>query len=381
MTVPIHLVACVASHGWGHLAQTIPMVAALRARLPGLRTTVRTALPAVMVRARFQAVGLPEPDVVFDDTEFGFEMHDALRVDDDASLERYRAQLAARDALLAGERDALRALRADLVLANIGWVPIAAAASLGLPAFGACSLNWADVLQARHPERADVAAIADWMREAYARADALFVLEPGMPFDRFANRVPVPPIARRGTERRGALRAALGVAPDTRVMQVAFGGMPLALDTASWRLPTDWIAVVLTADAVDGPSVRRGDSLGWSYPDLLASCDLLVAKPGYGTFAEAGFAGRDTLAVPRDDWPETPYLSAWLARHARLEPVGLEAVRAGRFEAAIAAVRGRPVRAPATGDGAATLAEAIAARLGVAPPAPGRETRPQDAAR
>jgi hypothetical protein len=54
-----HLVACVASHGWGHLSQTIPMVSALHARLPGLRTTVRTALPAPLVRARFEAVGLP----------------------------------------------------------------------------------------------------------------------------------------------------------------------------------------------------------------------------------------------------------------------------------------------------------------------------------
>jgi hypothetical protein len=368
LTAPIHLVACVASHGWGHLSQTLPMVAALRARLPGLRTTVRTALPAALVRERFEAAGLPAPEVSPDATEFGFEMHDALTVDDDASLARYRALFDGRDALLAGERAALRALRADVVLANIGWVPIAAAASLGLPAFGACSLNWADVLTARHPGRADVGAIADWMREAYGRADALFALEPGMPFAGFANRVVVPPIARRGTERRDALRAALGVPPETRVMQVAFGGISLALDSASWRLPEGWIAVVLTADAADGPSARRGEALGWPYHDLLASSDLLVAKPGYGTFAEAGFAGRDTLAVPRGDWPEAPYLSAWLERHARLEPIGLDAVRAGRFEAGIAALRARPARAPADGDGAATIAATIARRLGVAPP-------------
>ena len=363
-----HLVACVASHGWGHLSQTIPMVSALHARLPGLRTTVRTALPAPLVRARFEAVGLPAPVVSADDTDFGFVMHDALRVDDEASLARYRAMLAARDTLLDRERDALRALRADLVLANIGWLPIAAASSLGLPAFGACSLNWADVLRARHPGRADVAAVTDWMHESYSRADALFALEPGMPFERFANRVPVPPIARRGAERRDALREALGVPPATRVMQVAFGGMPLALDSAAWQLPPGWIAVVLTADAADGPSARRGDALGWPYHDLLASCDLLIAKPGYGTFAEAGFAGRDTLAVPRDDWPEAPYLNDWLGRHARFAPIGMEAVRAGRFEAALERLQAGPARTPAHGDGAAVIADAIAARLGAGVP-------------
>ena len=363
-----HLVACVACHGWGHLSQTIPMVSALHARLPGLRTTVRTALPAPLVRARFEAVGLPAPDVSADDTDFGFVMHDALRVDDEASLARYRAMLIARDMLLDRERDALRALRADLVLANIGWLPIAAASSLGLPAFGACSLNWADVLRARHPGRADVAAVADWMHAAYSRADAVFALEPGMPFERFANRVSVPPIARRGAERRDALRDALGVPRTTRVMQVAFGGLPLAVDTAAWRLPPGWIAVVLTTDAADGPSARRGDALGWPYHDLLASCDLLVAKPGYGTFAEAGFAGRDTLAVPRDDWPEAPYLNAWLGRHARLAPIAMEAVRAGRFEAAIETLQAGPARSRAHGDGAAVIADAIAARLGAGVP-------------
>jgi hypothetical protein len=166
----LHLIACVASHGWGHLSQTIPMVSALSARLPGLRTTVRTALPAPLVRARFEAVGLPAPEVSADDTDFGFVMHDAL-----------------------------------------------------------------------------------------------FALEPGMPFERFANRLPVPPIARRGVERREALRQALGVPRATRVMQVAFGGMPLVLDTVAWRLPQGWIAVVLTAGASEGPSARCADALGWPY--------------------------------------------------------------------------------------------------------------------
>jgi hypothetical protein len=363
-----HLVACVAAHGWGHLSQTLPIVAALRARWPGLRTTVRTALAAPLVRARFEAAGLPAPAVSADDTEFGFVMHDALRVDDAASLARYRALHALREARLAAEVAALRALRADLVLANIGWLPIAAAASLGLPAFGACSLNWADLVEARWPDEPDAVAVADWMREGYARADAVFALEPGMPFARFANRVRVPPIAPPpAPPRRDALRDAMGVGRDTRVAMLAFGGMPLPMDTRAWVLPPGWAAVVWAEGASDAPAARTGASLGWTYADLLASCDLLVAKPGYGTFAEAGFAARDTVYVPRDDWPEAPYLTDWLARHARTARIGLDAVRAGRFESAIAEVDAQPTRPPARGDGAAAIADAIGARLGAPP--------------
>ena len=266
-----HLLACVASHGWGHLAQTIPMVAALRARRPGLRTTVRTGLPAALVRGRFEAAGLPAPQVVADDTEFGFAMRDALTVDEEASLARYRALHAQRDARLEAERDALRALRPDAVLANVGWLPIAAAASLGVPAFAACSLNWADVLEARHPGRADLAPVVEWMREAYRRADVLFALEPGMPFDAYPNRVRVAPIARRGIPRRDALRAALGAPPGARVLMVAFGGIPMRIDTRGWRLPPGWHAVASFDGARDAPAVRTLGSLGWPYLDVLAS--------------------------------------------------------------------------------------------------------------
>ncbi|HYF60110.1 MAG TPA: hypothetical protein VEA81_14260 [Burkholderiaceae bacterium] len=360
-----HLVACVSAHGWGHLSQTVPMVAALAARLPGLRTTVRTGLPAALVQARFVEAGLPRPDVSFEDADFGLAMHDALRIDDAASIERHLAVWAGRDARLEREREALRATGADLVLANASWIPLAAAASLGLPAFGASSLNWAELLEQRAATRDALAGPIAWMRECYGRADALFALEPGLPFDGFERRVRIAPIARRGRSRPRALREALGVPEGTRVMVAAFGGMPLALRTERWRLPAGWVAVSMAEAAAAGGAVRDGRALGWSYLDLLASCDLLLGKPGYGTFAEAGFAGRDTLAVPRPDWPEAPWLERWLARHARFATLPAARLADGDFDAAIAAIAAQPARTPADGDGAAEIAGAIARRMGV----------------
>ncbi len=363
-----HLLVCVTAHGWGHLAQTVQIVLALHARIPGLRLTLRTGLDAGVVRERFAAAALPLPAVIADETDFGFEMHDALRIDETASLRRYRA-LHADPGWLARECDALRALRVDAVLSNVGYMPLAAAASIGLPAFGVSSLNWADVLEAVCPERRDVVPIVTAMREAYDRADVLFALSPGMPFERFVRREHIAPMARRGRARREALREALGVPAAQRVMVLAFGGLPMALDTARWHLPEGWTAVALTAGVVETDAVRDGRRLDWPYIDLLASCDLLVAKPGYGTFAEAGFEGRDTIVVARDEWPESPWLIGWLVRHARTAGVDVAALAAGRFDAAIAAIGGQALRTPARGDGAADVAERIAARLGV-PPVP-----------
>jgi len=361
----MHLLACVSGHGYGHLSQTVPIVAALHERLPGLRVTLRTGLDAATVQARFAAAGVPAPAVLADDTDFGFVMRDALTIDDERSLARYLA-LHGDPGWPARERAALRALGVDAVLANIAYQPLAAAADLGLPAFGVSSLNWADLLAQRYPDRTDARGLVASMREAYGRADALFVLQPGLPFESFERRVPIEPIGRRGQARPAALREALGVASATRVMLVAFGGLPMALDTGRWRLPEGWVAVTFTERVVQTPAVVDGQRLGWPFIDLLASCDLLVAKPGYGTFAEAGFAGRNTAIVPRDDWPESPWLAAWLDRHARCARIALADLRAGRFEPVLEAIAARPPRVPAQGDGAARVAQRIAARIGAA---------------
>lgn len=363
-----HLLVCVTAHGWGHLAQTVQIALALHARIPGLRLTVRTGLDAGLLRERFATAGLPVPPVLGDDTDFGFEMLDALRIDEPASLRRYAA-LHADAGWLGRERDALRALGVDAVLSNVGYMPLAAAASVGLPAFGVSSLNWADVLDALFPGRGDVAPIVESMREAYDRAEVLFALSPGMPFERFARCERVGPMAQRGRPRREALREALGVSPAQRVMMLAFGGLPMAIDTGRWRLPDGWTAVALTAGVVETDAVRDGQRLGWPYIDLLASCDLLVGKPGYGTFAEAGFEGRDTIVVARDDWPESPWLIDWLSRHARTAGIDVPELAAGRFDAALASIAAQDARPPACGDGAVEVAERIAARLGVAPAA------------
>jgi len=360
MNRPIHLLVCISSHGWGHLSQTVPIVAALRSRVPGLRITVRTGLDANVVRERFRVVGQPAPDVLPDRSDFGFEMHDAITIDDQRSMARYAA-LHADAAWLDRERDSLRALGVDAVIANVGYMPLAAAASLGLPSFGVSSLNWADVLASRAHGRADVMAIAESMRQAYSKADRLFALVPGMPFDGFERRVRAAPIARRGRADRAGLRKALGVPAAQRIMMVAFGGLPMAFDTARWQLPAGWSAVMLTQATVETPTVIAAERLGWDYIDLLASCDLLVAKPGYGTFAEAGFASRDTLAVPRDDWPEAPWLIDWLGQHARCASIALPDLRAGRFEAGLAAIARQPARVAADGDGAAEIADQIVA--------------------
>jgi hypothetical protein len=358
----MHLVFCISSHGFGHLSQSAPIIAALRARFPGLRVTVRTGLPEIMVRQRLG----DDVTVLGNPTDFGFEMHDALTIDDTASLARYAALHADVDAWQARERRLLQALGADVVFTNIGYAPLEAAAALGIPAFGACSLNWASLLEQLYPAHPDVKPIATAMRNAYAQATALFEIAPGMPFDRFDNVVPIEPIepiGRIGTERRDELRRILGVGAPTRLLLIAFGGLSLPLDTAEWRLPDGWVVLAFAEGVAESARVRDAAALGWPFIDLLASCDVLVAKPGYGTVTEAAFSRRPTLLVARDGWPEAPHLAGWLARHVRCEALALDRLRRGDFADALERLAAQPERPQAAGDGAGQIAREVARRL------------------
>jgi hypothetical protein len=364
----MHLLFSISSHGYGHLAQSVPIVEALAARLPGLRVTVRTGLPEAVVRRRMRNIGTGV-DVLPTDDDFGFVMRDALTVDDAATLERYRMLHADFDTRQDRERDRLRSLAVDFAFSNIGYEVIAAARSIGLPAFAGCSLDWGTLFLHRFPGARD-RAIGEAMRAAYASATRLFELVPGMPLD-LPGAIRVAPIGRTGVSRAAELRRLLAIDEASKLMVVAFGGTPMPLATDQWRLPPGWRALVFApqvaqSDAVMAPPPALAD---WPFADVVASCDVLVAKPGYGTFVEAGFVGRPTLIVPRNDWPEAPYLVDWLSRHARCVTLPVDALTAGDFGDALLALDAQPPRVVARGDGAREIAEAVARELGAAAPA------------
>jgi hypothetical protein len=103
--------------------------------------------------------------------------------------------------------------------------------------------------------------------------------------------------------------------------------MDLRLPVESWArgLPAHWL--VPARWRATGPGVVPAETAGMPFSDLMASVDLVVTKPGYGTFAEAAAAGLPVLYLERPDWPETPHLGAWLASHvpcAALPREGLE---------------------------------------------------------
>jgi hypothetical protein len=325
-----HLVVSISGHGYGHVAQTAPVLNQLHRILPEIRFTVRSTVPLPYLRSRIHAPFVHLPS----EGDIGMVMTSALDVDVAASRAAYRAFHTDWEARIAEEARLLHELQADMVLANVGYLPLAGAQRVGIANAALCSLNWFDIY--RHYCGDD--AIAAQILACYTNADAFLRATPGMTMNYLDNLVPVAPIADIGTNRRDELNHLLRLSQEERLVLVSMGGIASRLPMERWpRTPgVRWL--VQESWQVQHPDAITLESLPFSFSDLLASSDALLCKPGYGSFVEAARSGVPVLYVNRPDWPESPALIAWLQQHGTSRQISRNDLESGDYASSLSSL-------------------------------------------
>jgi len=320
-----HLLVDITAHGYGHIAQTAPVVNELARRIPDLRVTVRSAATTPYLQQRFHC----DFRHVHTALDFGMTMFNAVEVDVPRSLVNYREYHTDWDAKVALAADEMRALQPDLLFANVPYRSLAAAKSAGIPSVAMCCLNWADLYRHYAPDDAESRAIHAQMLAAYDCAEVFLKVSPTMPMESLSKTRSIAPIAQLGVVQRAQALSRSGGLPGDKLALVAMGGIDYRLPMEEWpTLPgVRWL--VPQAWGVHRDDVSALETLGMSFSDLLASCDVVLTKPGYGTFAEAAYAGVPVIYVSRGEWPEQPYLVEWLKQHGVCLEVTQEALDQG----------------------------------------------------
>lgn len=311
------ILVAISYHGYGHIAQTAEVLRHLATELADLQLCIVCAAPLEVLQRRIAQPFTHVPLAV----DVGMLMQDALRVDVAASTAAYEAYHGQWEQQLAAAAAVIGEFQPQLVLSNISYSYLQAAATAGIPAMALCSLNWRDIYARYCGRHAGATAILRQMAEAYASARLFIQPEPAMPMAWLENTRPVGPLARLGNAQRDVLRQRLGLGAEEKIILLAMGGISLSLDLKTWpRLPGT--TIVTEPSLVSGLShVRSWQECGLDFPDLLASADLVITKSGYGTFTEAACNGVPVLHVTRPDWPEEAYLTMWLHRHVASSPV------------------------------------------------------------
>ena len=364
------LLFAISAHGLGHLGQAAPVCNALLALRPDLKLTVWSALPVGALRHRIH-----HPFMHVDQScDIGFTMHDALHVDVAASWRHYRQRENDWAAHLENACAVVRAAHPDLIISDVGEMPLAAGQSLGIPTIAMSSLNWADMARTYFADMPGSTDVLNRLSDIYDNSTLALRLSPGMPMRGRAEQI-LPPVGAVSHLTRQAFDQALHTTlpyPDQPRVLIGLGGIETALPLCDWPKQQALNLLVVNQNALPEESdalrgIVNADTLraryGWNFCDLLAACDVAICKPGYGTFVEAALIGIPALYVKRPDWPEQPVLVNWLQAHARCAELALSDLHHGNFAKTIAQVMAQPSRPPLPRDGATIAARAILSLL------------------
>jgi hypothetical protein len=308
-----HLVVSISGHGFGHVAQTAPILNSLHERLPELHITVRSTVPLTHLRSRIR---VPFTHLQ-SEGDIGMVMSSALDVDVEKSRASYQKFHTNWDNRVTKEAQLLRELKADLVFSNVGYLALAGAQLANIPNVALCSLNWADIYRHYCGDN----AIVSQMHRYYANADAFFRATPGMAMSNLTNLISVDPIANIGTNRRNEINRKLNLPSDEKLVLVSMGGITSRLPIERWQHIEGIKWLVEQSWQVRHPDAFVLETLQMNFSDVLASCDALLCKPGYGSFVEAAGSGVPVAYINRPDWPEAPALVKWLQQHGACREV------------------------------------------------------------
>ncbi|MDH5547262.1 MAG: hypothetical protein OEZ43_16880 [Gammaproteobacteria bacterium] len=336
-----HVVFDISGHGYGHFAQTAPVINALQKLKPDWKITLRTRLPANLVSHRI--VG--QYELLNHASDFGMAMNSALDVDRDKSLQHYVHAHASLTKTMQNEAKKLSQLKPDLLFSNISYVSIAAAKITGIPAIAMCSLNWADIFAGYcHGEEAN--RIYAQIVECYQQADRFLCPEPSMAMPEF-NTKPIAALSALGTSIKPELIRQHPLAANRKIVLIVPGGIPTAMDTRHWPVSEDFFYITTwRAEKHRDDIIDIADS-GFAFVDVLASCDVVVTKVGYGMFAESMCNRVPMLYVRRHDWPEEPPLVDWAESFGKVHEITREQFFAGQYAADISALEKKTWRRPA----------------------------------
>jgi hypothetical protein len=296
-------------------------------------------------------------------TDFGYLMHDAIRVDLTATAAVYCALHADWTTQVNREADFLISLQPDLVFSDVAYLPLAGAAQAGIPALAMSSLNWAELFHHYFADAPWAGPIHRQILAAYNSAECFLRLTPGMPMADLQRVCPVGPVAALGRDCRAALCEQLGCAAHERLVLIAFGGFSKRLPIESWPHIEGVHWLVHENWQLAHANATSFESLGRPFVDLLHSVDAVITKPGYGLFSEAGCNGTPVVYLRRNDWPEQDCLIEWLEEYGRCREISDADLLAGRLAMPLGELWRQPMRPMPDPTGADEAAVLILSRL------------------
>lgn len=239
----------------------------------------------------------------------GVVQRDFIAIDIDTCFERLALFQATAGERLEAEIRWLKEENIDLVLSDCSSLPLKAAAALGLPSLVVSNFTWHDIYS-HFPGAGRHQALIESLAEEYSHATLQLLPQLHTDGRAVPRRKEIGFIARRGRNRRQALLKRWPELLQGKTLVFIYLGEAGSARIDWPRLGLMENAVFLTRDPVAGTArnlLVLGDE--FLYPDLIASCDLVVTKAGYSTLAAAFAHGKPVLSCTREHFREFDFIA------------------------------------------------------------------------
>lgn len=304
------IVYYITSHGLGHAVRSLAIVN----RIPPDREVVlRTLVPCQFLDQELRRTVRHEP-AAFD---CGVVQRDALHADIDATLKRAAEIQRDHRSRLHDEAAFLRDINARLVVCDAPSLPLVAADRTGIPSLLVANFTWADIYRPYVETRPDFGWLIDELSREYAHATLCLRLPFSGEMSDPPRQRPTPAVVRPIEPIRDELAREHGL--DLSVAWVLIylgqGDMGFRWDRLA-RLPGYQFLALGTPGQTNPPApVVTIDARRFPGQNVVAACDVVLAKPGYGIATDCVAASTPLIYCPRDDFAEYPpmrrELDAW----------------------------------------------------------------------
>ena len=340
----------------------MPVLNALGRLVSDLRVILRTTVPASFFKDRLV---IPwELSAVQQDV--ACIQNGPLKIDIDATWAAHQRFHETWETRLSNEVAAMHMASPALVIADTPYLALAAGFRAQIPAVALASFTWDLVLKEYCPALDNShQQLIQYIRGSYANADIALRITPAPRIDAFSNIIDIGPIASPASPERDRLASALALAANERTVLVGFGGIPLTSLPLKQMEQLDRYRFLFDGPVPSGCSrIHSTKTLPFSFKTLLASVNVIMTKPGYGTLVEAVALQQPVVYVRRYNFADEPPLVDYLHRYGRGIELSIDDFMEGRWEPALRKVVDLPMPAapppPTTG---ATDAATILAKL------------------
>ncbi len=314
-TPPSHIAYFITAHGFGHGVRSCVLINKIPSNI---QISIVTGLP----RSFFEREIHRSFDYINWQLDCGCIQKDALRVDKEATFMAYQAINDAREDFIEKGKVFFKSRGIDLVISDIAPLACRIAYEAGLPSIAVSNFTWADIYADYLTVLPQFKSLVEVMRSDYACANVYAWLSPGVSTTGFPLIRATGGMAREGKPRREALAKRWNLNPKKNWGLIYLG--QYGLEGADWSAlatKSSWEFMGLYSLPNSPANYRQIEvEAGESYADWTVSCDLVIAKLGYGVVAESLAYGKPIVFPNRMDFVE----HAVLRDHLQGRKMGLE---------------------------------------------------------